>query len=186
VTQETHSFDEDDAVRLTGTIDVPDDNETSILVDIMGESGAGYRPAYQIICDATGQLDILVPEKLGAVVVTAYLDVDGNGPSDSDPAGVSKTLEVGTDAISGIEVEIEAGTDMSAYRTMQDAGPGVVTPVDPDAANPPDIPEPTDPDAPPPVELGPDGADDPAAPAPAPTEAPAPDAAAEPAPAATP
>jgi hypothetical protein len=64
--------------------------------------------------NATGAFEVLVPRNTGKVQVIAFLDEHNDGPSSSDAAGIV-AVEVGTAAVSGLQLEMSDSPDLGEF-----------------------------------------------------------------------
>jgi len=64
--------------------------------------------------NGTGSFEVLIPRNTGEVALIAFMDERNDGPSSSDAAGML-SLEVGTDAMSGLELALSDTPDLGEY-----------------------------------------------------------------------
>ena len=60
-----------------------------------------------------GEYIILVPENYGVILLEAFVDMDGNGPSKDDLMGIfaQNPIQIGTENLSGIDITLEKQAD---------------------------------------------------------------------------
>ena len=87
-------LDPDEGVLLSGLVQTPLDEP--IDIDLMTPDSTvegGWAPRGKILLEGPGELSLRVPKDLGILVIQAFQDLDGNGPSANDYF-VGVTLEI--------------------------------------------------------------------------------------------
>ena len=79
---------EADGLKLTGTIKKPDGIVGSILLEFAKSSDGQSQTHYGVVCGFTESFTVDVPTGLSDVYVVAFVDVNGDGPSEEDPRGM--------------------------------------------------------------------------------------------------
>lgn len=98
----------DESVVLSGLVQTPLDEP--IDIDLMTPDSTvegGWIPRGKILLEGPGELSLRVPMDLGILVVQAFQDLDGNGPSTND-FFVGVTLEI-ADEDQPLELELVEG-----------------------------------------------------------------------------
>ncbi|MGC6509731.1 MAG: hypothetical protein ACON4U_15005 [Myxococcota bacterium] len=134
------STQDTDTVTLSGTIDFNSEQNGSYLIDVV--SNEAQKAVFGFECTKPGEFSIDVPSDLEAVWLFAFIDTDGNGPSENDPQGRTEYFEIGTDNVSGLSVPIRIGaTVKEAFELKppgQSSGAGTTqAPIDPNITEPP-------------------------------------------------
>ena len=94
-------------VELAGEVRYSGTEQGVVLVDLI--DAASSRVVWGFTCSKLGVFSVQVPAGLGELWAAAYIDLDGDGPSPSDPQGRGEEVVVGTDAIDGVVVIAEDG-----------------------------------------------------------------------------
>jgi hypothetical protein len=97
-----------EGVKLSGTVSYAGSKKGTIHIDLMkntkGEMGQRMG---SVELKAPGPFEIEVTPNAGELNMFAYLDVDGDGFSPSDPGGGPKSLvKVGSSAVTGVAITI--------------------------------------------------------------------------------
>jgi SAM-dependent methyltransferase len=104
---ETHGLAEGAGVKVTGTTTYEGRAGGALLIDAMAEATDGsMKGVYHTICNGLGPFELELPPDLGKVRLVAVIDHDYTGPGAGDPVGVSESIRVGIEPISGVEVPI--------------------------------------------------------------------------------
>lgn len=85
----------EDAIVLSGMVvsELGEPIDVDLMVPDSTVEG-GWAPQGKILMDAPGELALMVPKDMGVLVIQAFQDLDGNGPSASDPfVGLQLTIE---------------------------------------------------------------------------------------------
>jgi hypothetical protein len=111
-----------EGVVLSGQISGAGTAPGQVLVDVVpSDPSAGHLARYNLVCSSAGEFKAEIPPNLGTVVLAAFLDQGGNGPSADDAAWASEAMTIGDTDITGIEIALQAGTDMSRF--LADSAP---------------------------------------------------------------
>ena len=84
----------EDGVILSGLVvsELGDPIDIDLMVPDSTVEG-GWAPQGKILMDGPGELSLVVPKDMGVLVIQAFQDLDGNGPSASDPfVGLQLTI----------------------------------------------------------------------------------------------
>jgi len=179
--------DADDTVKITGSLDYEGDTGARILLEVIHSKDGEVRTAANLICRDLGPLEVELPSSLGTVRLVAVIDVDGSGPSEGDPMGMSEDLDLGAgEPLEGVAISIVADADLGDYAPYNislppmdvsavESPPEAHTGPDGGMTPPPDALAPGPIDGSPPPQLGGQGAPppqpgEPADQAPAPSE----------------
>jgi len=95
-----------DGVRITGTIERRSDQNGPLLLELV-QFGEESTSLYSVACGSGGAFDFLVPNDLGEGYLVAFIDIDGNGPSESDDKGISGRVTVIDEAIVIGQMELD-------------------------------------------------------------------------------
>ncbi len=100
----------DDAVKLSGRVDVPGYEKGIIQIDVFpaGQSGEGNGPLTTARFQKPGAFELLLPPDVEAVELSAILDFKGDGPQFDDATATyeKNPITVG-DGVTGIVIEID-------------------------------------------------------------------------------
>ncbi len=117
VAMERHGLQPGEGVKVhgeTATSVDPIPDGTELLLDVVSaDSGAAL---YNMRCHGLGPFTLELPPKLGEVHIVAHMDGSQDGPTADDPAGITKdSVEIGTHAIEGVSITLQAGGDRSSW-----------------------------------------------------------------------
>lgn len=103
---------EGDAVTLSGTLTYAGSKKGSLRLDFLGAGSLGGLQ-HTTTLDAVGPWSVQAPASLGEVYVVAFVDLDSDGPSPTDPAGrTADTVTVGAEDVAGIDIELSDSPDL--------------------------------------------------------------------------
>ena len=88
-----HRFGKEKRVSISGTITHVGLNKP-LLIEVVRPKDGKYLVAYSLECSMGSELSLEVPASLGQVYLVAFSDVDGDGPTDTDPYGRSALLDL--------------------------------------------------------------------------------------------
>jgi hypothetical protein len=102
---------EGEGVEVAGTVRYGGTAEGRIFVDVLDAAADGDKEAMKLLhsstLDAVGAFSITAPVNLGPVRLCAFIDVDDNGPTPTDPKAISlEPVVIGSKAITGISLEL--------------------------------------------------------------------------------
>ena len=130
-----------ETVTLKGTIDFNSAQNGSYLIDVV--STQKQRAVFGFECSKPGEFAVDVPVDLGSVWLFAFIDTDGNGPSEGDPQGRTEDFTVEDSAISDLTVPIRIGAVVQEAFELKPPGGGggmpgsAEAPIDPSLIAPP-------------------------------------------------
>ena len=105
----------DEGVVLKGTISCAEPVTGNIQLDFLRLDETGRRElVHGTQVAQLGAWAERVPEDFGEVYIMAFADNDRNGPSELDPKASVGPIEIGTEAIAGIELRLVKDADMGA------------------------------------------------------------------------
>jgi len=91
-------------VTLSGTLSYAGTQQGQLRVDFLGVGQSGGLKHTEILPTA-GTWTVKAPVDAGPVQVVAFVDIAGDGPSTSDPAGRTQdAVQIGSADISGIDI----------------------------------------------------------------------------------
>ena len=121
------SFKAGEGVEISGRLKYDGSKSGQLLIEAMSREGdLPAQSVYHFICGSmgSGSFDLEAPESLGEVYLVAFIDQDGDGPTDSDPAGyTTNPVDIGDDEISGVEIVIQDDADLGAFTPSAIAAP---------------------------------------------------------------
>lgn len=74
-------------ITLTGKIEKSSDLVGSLLLEFANNRGEKSQTNYGVVCGFSQEFEVEIPIGLQDVYVVAFVDVNGDGPSDEDPRG---------------------------------------------------------------------------------------------------
>lgn len=101
-------------VTLSGKVAYAGTAKGSIRIDVVQpkpDGGASVLHAVQL--DKFGDFSIELPKDTGKVVLNAFVDANGDGPTPGEPGGHTEEIDVKAAAVSGLSITL-ADTDPSA------------------------------------------------------------------------
>lgn len=111
-------------VTITGTLAYAGNQEGQLRLDfLVTEEDAPPRLLHIEKLDAFGSYAVSTPPNTGSVAIVAFVDVAGDGPSPSDPAGMIR-IEIDDANIEGADIELSDAPDLG------DLTPGDAAPTD--------------------------------------------------------
>ncbi len=136
------------SASLSGEVVFSEPVTQPVLIDLVDPRT--HEQLWGQYCRGSGTFSFDAPKSLGEVVLVAFMDEDGDGPSVTDPQGRSKgTLDLSTD-VTGLVITMERGAKVDVFEPPERLPEGEPPEGEgPDAGAPP-------PDADPPPE-GPEG-----------------------------
>ncbi|MCB9776949.1 MAG: hypothetical protein H6742_00120 [Alphaproteobacteria bacterium] len=100
------TWGEGDKVTVSGTIVYTGKAEGPLRIDIL-YAGEKTGPAYTMGLGEPGAFSVEAPKGTGPVNIVAFVDVAGDGPSPTDPAGRTATpVTIGSSEVKGITIKI--------------------------------------------------------------------------------
>jgi len=116
VARQLHPFEASKGITVSGRLISEETMQAQVLVDLASPLGGdAFQMVYHLICPPSDTFEAEIPPGLGELVFTAYLDEAGDGPSETDPAGTSEPVKVGSSDLEGVDIEIVRGTDMTRF-----------------------------------------------------------------------
>jgi hypothetical protein len=120
-------------VGISGTLSYEGSQEGQLRVDFLAtEDDAPPRLLHVEKLDAFGAFTVATPPNTGSVAIVAFVDIDGDGPSPGDPAGMTR-VSIGEANLTDVNIELSDTPDLGDL-TPGTAGPaaaeidGEVTP----------------------------------------------------------
>ncbi len=115
--------DASDGVLVSGSFTAPgappesaDARPRMVLVDLFSADTPSPNVVYHLRCNTLGDFELLLPRDLGAVHLVVFLDAKGDGPSIDDAAAITAApLVVGSAAITGVDLTLQADAGLEAY-----------------------------------------------------------------------
>ena len=159
-------------VGVSGTLTYEGSKKGQVRLDFLAtEDDAPPRLLHVEKLDGGGAFTVATPPNTGSVAIVAFVDVDDDGPSPGDPAGMTRVAIEEAD-IADVNIELSDSPDLGDL-TPGTAGPATdevaVEEAAPEEPAPTTDNEPAEP--PPPAETPAVGSEDPPPEAEAPTEA---------------
>jgi hypothetical protein len=116
---EAGSFQVEDGsgVTISGTL-VYEGSKTGVFrIDFLQKEGeAPPTLAHMIELDTPGPFSVAAPAETGSLYVVGFVDIDGDGPSTSDPAGMlEEPIVVGDAAISELVLTLSDAPDLGNF-----------------------------------------------------------------------
>ncbi len=97
-------------VKVSGSVTYTGSQKGTIRVDFLrAQDKAGFPEIVgSLTLKAPGPFSVDVPQNLGKVQIVAYVDADGNGPSDGEAAGhpPKDNYDIETDPVSGVDITL--------------------------------------------------------------------------------
>jgi hypothetical protein len=117
LTNERYELEAGEGVTIEGDLLYAGEASGLVLVDTVGTNnlGSAEQAAYSVVCGGVGSFEAELPKDLGKVRLVVFIDTDGNGPSEGDPAGLSDEFTVGDDAVDGITVHLTDDPDLGSF-----------------------------------------------------------------------
>ena len=113
-----------EGVVISGTVTYAGTKTGKVRIDALkpSEGGNGFPVLLGTnTVDTVGSFTVEVPKSAGTVQLVVFLDLQGDGPSSTDPAGRTKdALTVATDPVSGVTIDISDAPDLG---DLAPAGP---------------------------------------------------------------
>lgn len=99
------------SIEVSGTLDYPGQKEGKLLVEMLTIKDDTPELKHSEVFEKAGAFSIQTPKDLGSVRMVAFVDVDGDGPSKTDPAGMLP-VEVGSEPISGLVLTLSDNANL--------------------------------------------------------------------------
>jgi len=113
----------EEGVTLSGTLHYAGSKEGAVRVDFLNSAQMGGLQA-TLPLDKLGTWSIVAPKDAGPIYVVAFIDVDRDGPTASDPAGMTKDpVQIGGKAIDGIEITLLDAPDLGEFTPQEGPHP---------------------------------------------------------------
>lgn len=97
-------------VSVSGTTSYAGSQKGTIRVDFLrqGAQGTGPELVGSLTLKEFGPFSVEVPPSLGKVVIVAYIDANGDGPSEGEARGHAPLdrYEIGTSSITGVDITL--------------------------------------------------------------------------------
>jgi hypothetical protein len=113
----TFTVADGEGVTISGTVKYSGEAEGAVRVDFLTLSGDGPPGLAHTLTAEDNAFSAQAPAGFGEVHLVAFVDVQGDGPSPTDPAGTVK-LTVGDDDLTGLELEILDEPDLGPLTPM--------------------------------------------------------------------
>jgi len=104
-------LDPENSIAISGTLDYPGQKEGKLLVEVLTITDNTPELKHSEVFEKAGEFTIAMPKGLGSVQLVAFVDVDGDGPSEHDPAGMLP-IEVQDNPVSGIVLTLSDNADL--------------------------------------------------------------------------
>jgi len=115
-------------VKVSGTLNYTGAKKGAVLLQVVGlksDPDRALRENQQAdkryvdllhhqTLNGTGNFEVLIPRNTGEVALIAFLDERNDGPSSTDAAGILN-LDVGTDALTGLSLDLSDTPDLGEY-----------------------------------------------------------------------
>ncbi len=99
-------------ITLSGTLKYPGSKTGTYRIDFLGH-GQNAGLFHTETLEAAGEWSVQAPKSAGEIFVVAFLDVDKDGPSPTDPAGrIPDKLTVGETEQTGLVIELSDTPDL--------------------------------------------------------------------------
>ena len=109
-------------VGISGTLSYEGSKEGQLRVDFLAtEDDAPPRLLHVEKLDAFGTFNVATPPNTGSVAIVAFVDIDGDGPSPADPAGMTRVSILESD-LTDVDIELSDTPDLGDL-TPGTAGP---------------------------------------------------------------
>lgn len=105
-------------VKLSGTIAYAGTKTGTLRLDILrnpGTPGTFPELLYSATLDKAGPWEVEAPKNTGAVGIVAYLDADGNGPSQGEPAA-EVAAEVKDAPLPALDLTLSDSAELGAFK----------------------------------------------------------------------
>ena len=104
---------EGERIELKGTLSCESCDSIDLDIFAPDETSPSGRKMLGKMKFPVGEYIILVPKNYGVVLLEAFVDLDGNGPSKDDLMGISlqNPIQIGAENISGIDIDLEKQAD---------------------------------------------------------------------------
>ncbi len=96
----------DGSVTLSGTVSYDGEEKGDVFVEIGGivPDGSTGKVAHSEKLGGLGKWSIEAPKGFGPVMITAYLDPNGDGPTQGEPIAVMPGVEIGDADLTGLDL----------------------------------------------------------------------------------
>ncbi|NOY28263.1 MAG: hypothetical protein GXP62_20560 [Oligoflexia bacterium] len=134
------------AVSLSGSVS-SDAFGGPVLIELVALHSDSEKPVvlYHFECHGPGPFTLDAPPGLGQVHLVAFQDLEGNGPTATDAAGIAGPLIIGTAAIADITLAIAPDSDLGKFALpYAELGKPAEPPPPQGQADPPPPPPPPD------------------------------------------
>jgi hypothetical protein len=96
-----------ECVDVVGSFNYTGSITGSLRIDVQKHrEGAAPSLVHTDELQSIGEFSVKVPVNYGKILITGFIDKDGNGPTTDDPQG-RLSVEVGAEAISGLQLEVK-------------------------------------------------------------------------------
>lgn len=89
----------EEGLQVKGSVAASEDILAPVLLEFVGYKEGQSIALYSVNCDSSTSFDFPVPRNLGELWLLAFVDYDGNGPTESDPRGLSSKLNLAEDGV---------------------------------------------------------------------------------------
>ncbi|MEE2750849.1 MAG: hypothetical protein VX519_05425 [Myxococcota bacterium] len=104
-------LDPENSIDISGILDYPGQKEGKLLVEVLTVTDGTPELKHSEVFEKAGDFTIGMPKALGSVQLVAFVDVDGDGPSEHDPAGMLP-IEVQDAPVSGLVLTLSDNADL--------------------------------------------------------------------------
>lgn len=105
-------INEGEGVILSGTISYPGAKTGTMRMDFLTLAESSHpQLAHAASLPGLGPYSIEIPKDYGELHIVAFIDVDGDGPTPSDPAATTKIV-VGSEPLSGVDLALSDTPDL--------------------------------------------------------------------------
>ena len=111
-----HPFDAGEGTTIKGELSYAEESGQQVLLELMTvEQGGQSSILFHFVCHGLGDFEVEAPPDLGPAVLVAIIDLNGDGPTATEPGGFSDPIDIGSEPITGVKIAIEDGADLGAY-----------------------------------------------------------------------
>ncbi len=118
-----------EGVKLSGTLLYTGSKTGTITIDFLkqGENTNFPDLVHSLTLEKPGPWEVEVPKDAGEFWIVSFIDANGNGPDQTEPAGrVPNAVKVGSESISGLDISVADEPDLGELKPggKDGAGPG--------------------------------------------------------------
>ncbi len=141
ISSEAWQLEAGKGVEISGVLTFDDYSSGQVLLEVLSPADQDSpRVLYHLVCRDIGPFKAELPPGFDQVVLVAYIDENGDGPSKGEPAGrTEKPIELKGSSLEGIEIPIQSSPDLGPY-SVEKIAPPVPRPADANLSGPVDGP----------------------------------------------